>query len=172
MLVKDGIFQGLRPSALSLQDWISTCDQKAFLYSIIIKQYGGISISKNTIKSRWVMLLASLILALFPCVEAQAGICPNYYGPFEPNPTGLSESCQNMMSPGTYNIQWAHGPESNWDWQYFDTLDMQANTRYVLTYSMGRLSIDESEDSRLTGYTVICGRNKELDALVFCLEPV
>jgi hypothetical protein len=76
------------------------------------------------------------------------------------------------MSPGTYNIQWAHGPESNWDWQYFYTLDMQANTRYVLTYSMGGLSIDESEDSSLTGYTVICCRNKESDALVFCLEPV
>jgi hypothetical protein len=166
------IHKGSRPSSLSLQDWISACDQKAFLYSIIIKQYGGISISKNAIKSLWVMLFASLILALFPCVQAQAGICPNYYGPIEPNPYGQSESCQNMMSPGTYNIQWAHGPESNWDWQYFDTLDMQANTRYVLTYSMGGLSIDESEDASLTGYTVICGRNEESDALVFCLEPV
>jgi hypothetical protein len=118
-----------------------------------------------------IILLASLILVLFPCVQAQAGICPNYYGPFESNPIGQPESCQNMISPGAYFIQWAHGAESNWDWQYFDTLDMKANTRYVLIYSIGGISIDESYDSSLLGYTVICGRNEGPDALVFCLEP-
>jgi hypothetical protein len=105
-------------------------------------------------------------------VQAQSGICPDYYGPFEPNPIGQPESCQNMMPPGTYTIDWAHGEESNWDWQYFDTLDMQPNTKYVLIYSVNGLSIDESEDSSLLGYTVICGRNEGSDALVFCLEPV
>jgi hypothetical protein len=80
--------------------------------------------------------------------------------------------CENMMSPGTYDIQWAHGPESNWDWQYWNQLDMKANTKYVLTYdSSGELSIDESEDSSLTGYTVICGKNNGPDELVFCLKP-
>jgi len=50
---------------------------------------------------------------------------------------------------------------------------MKANTRYVLTYdSSGELSIDESEDSSLTGFTVICGRNNGPDELVFCLEPI
>lgn len=48
---------------------------------------------------------------------------------------------------------------------------MKANTKYVLIYdSMGQLSIEESEDSSLTGYTVICGRNEGPDELVFCLE--
>ena len=48
---------------------------------------------------------------------------------------------------------------------------MKANTRYVLTYdSSGELSIDESEDSSLTGFTVICGRNNGPDELVFCLQ--
>jgi hypothetical protein len=131
------------------------------------------------------MLFVSLILALFPYVEAQPGpisgiavvstpgICPNYYGPYAPNPIGQPEYCENMMHPGIYNINWAHGPESNWDWQYWNQLDMKANTRYVLIYdSMGGLSIDESEDSSLTGYTVICGRNNGPDELVFCLEPI
>ena len=78
-----------------------------------------------------------------------------------------------MMQPGTYNIQWAHGPQSNWDWQYWDQLDMKANMKYVLTYdSSGELSIDESEDSGLTGYTVICGRNNGIDEFGFCLEPI
>lgn len=82
------------------------------------------------------------------------------------------QGCENMISPGTYDIQWAHGPESNWDWQYWNQLDMKANTKYVLTYySSGELSIDESEDSSLTGYTVICGKNNGPDELVFCLKP-
>jgi hypothetical protein len=43
----------------------------------------------------------------------------------------------------------------------------------VLTYdSSGELSIDESEDSSLTGYTVICGKNNGPEELVFCLEPI
>jgi hypothetical protein len=145
---------------------------------------GGIIISKNTNKALLIMLFASLILALFPYVEAQpgpmsgiavipkSGICPNYYGPYEPNLMG-QPGCENMMPPGTYNINWAHGPESNWDWQYWDQLDMKANTKYVLTYdSSGELSIDESEDSSLTGYTVICGKNNGPDELVFCLELI
>jgi len=131
---------------------------------------GGIIISRNTNKVLWVMVFASLILALLPPVEAKPGICPNYYGPYEPNPIG-QPGCENMIQPGTYNIQWAHGPESGWDWQYWDQLDMKANTKYVLTYdSRGELSIDKSEDSSLTGYTVICGRNNGPDELVFCLE--
>jgi hypothetical protein len=135
-------------------------------------KYGGIMISKNINKVLWIMLFASLIFALFSCVEALPGICPNYYGPYASNPIGQSEYCENMMPPGAYNIRWAHGPESNWDWQYWNQLDMKANTRYVLRYFMGELSIDESEDSSLTGYTVICGRNDGQDQLVFCLEPI
>ena len=78
-----------------------------------------------------------------------------------------------MMQPGTYNIQWAHGPQSNWDWQFWNQLDMKANMKYLLTYdSSGELSIDESEDSSLTGYTVICGRNNGIDEFGFCLEPI
>ena len=81
--------------------------------------------------------------------------------------------CENMIQPGTYNIQWAHGPESGWDWQYWNQLDMKANTKYVLTYdSSGELSIDESEDSSLTGFTMICGKNNGPDELVFCLQPI
>ena len=50
---------------------------------------------------------------------------------------------------------------------------MKANTKYVLTYdSSGELSIDESEDSSLTGFTVICGKNNGPDELVFCLQPI
>ncbi len=107
------------------------------------------------------MSFVSLILAILLCVEAQPGtmsgtavipnpgICPNYYGPYEPNPIGQPEYCENMMQPGTYNINWAHGSESNWDWQYWNQLEMKENTRYVLTYDQwGELSIDESEDHR------------------------
>jgi hypothetical protein len=78
-----------------------------------------------------------------------------------------------MMQPGIYNINWAHGLESNWDWQYWNQLEMKENTRYVLIYDpWGQLSIDESEDPSLTGLTVICGRNNGPDELVFCLEPI
>jgi hypothetical protein len=127
----------------------------------------------NTNKAPWMMLFAALIFALFSCVEALPGICPNYYGPYAPNPIGQSEYCENMMTPGAYNLRFAHGPESNWDWQYWNQLDMKPNTRYVLTYdSSGDISIDESEDSSLTGFTVICGRNNGPDELVFCLEPI
>ncbi len=68
---------------------------------------------------------------------------------------------------------WAHGPEENWDWQYFDyPLDMEANIRYVLNYdSFGEISIAESEDSSLAGYTVLCCRNQGPDELVLSLEP-
>jgi len=131
------------------------------------------------------MLFISLILASFTHVQAQPatmsgievtakpGICPNYYGPYAPNPIGQPEYCENMMQPGTYKINWAHGPESSWDWQYWSQLDMKENTRYVLTYdSWGELSIEESVDSSLTGFTVICGRNNGPDELVFCLEPI
>jgi hypothetical protein len=132
-----------------------------------------------------IVVFISLILALVPYVEAQPGtmsgttvttnpgICPNYYGPYSPNPIGQPEYCENMMQPGTYNINWAHGPESNWNWQYWGQLNMLENTRYVLVYnSGGQLSIDESEDIGLTGFTVICGRNNGPDELVFCLEPI
>jgi hypothetical protein len=38
----------------------------------------------------------------------------------------------------------------------------EPNTRYVLAYDSRReLSIDESEDSRLTGYTVIAAEKKD-----------
>ncbi len=122
-------------------------------------------------RALWAILFASLFLASLPCAGAKPGICPNYYGPYEPNPIGQPEYCENMMDPGTYSIKWAHGPESGWDWQYWDQVDMKANTKYVLIYdSMGELSIDESSDSSLTGYTVICGRNEGPDELVFCLE--
>ncbi|HPS91986.1 MAG TPA: hypothetical protein PKV33_07510 [Methanothrix sp.] len=77
-----------------------------------------------------------------------------------------------MMQPGVYGINWAHGPEGSWNWQLWGELDMKANTRYVLIYdSMGGISIEESADTGLTGYTVICGRNNGPDELVFCLEP-
>ncbi|MDD4650655.1 MAG: hypothetical protein PHQ34_00340 [Methanothrix sp.] len=49
---------------------------------------------------------------------------------------------------------------------------MKENIRYVLIYdSMGRISVEESADPGLTGYTVICGRNNGPDELVICLEP-
>ena len=119
-----------------------------------------------------VMLFASLILALLPCVEAQLGICPNYYGPFEPDLMG-NESCQNMMPAGPFNIQWAHGLESDWNWQDWDQVEMKANMRYVLTYNAtSDLSIDEHVDSSLNGNTKICCRNEGPDAIVFCLEPI
>ncbi len=140
---------------------------------------------RNNNKAVLTLSFVSLILAFFSCVEAQPGtmsgiavspnpgICPNYYGPYEPNPIGQPEYCENMMQPGTYNINWAHGPESTWNWQYWSQLEMKENTRYVLTYDQwGQLSIDESEDQSLTGFTVICGRNNGPDELVFCLEPI
>jgi hypothetical protein len=118
------------------------------------------------------MLFTSLILALFPSVEAEPGICPNYYGPYAQNPIGQSEYCENMILPGVYDVQWAHGSESNWDWQHWDQLDMKENNRYVLTYDFnGKLSIEEYEDSSLTGYTLICGKNNGPDEIVFCLKP-
>jgi hypothetical protein len=144
---------------------------------------GGIIISKcgNTII---IILFVSMVLLSLCHVEAQpatlsgtevhagAGICPNYYGPYEPNPIGQPEYCENMMQPGVYGINWAHGPESSWNWQQWVQLDMKENTRYVLIYdSMGGISIEESDDPGLTGYTVICGRNNGPDELVFCLEP-
>ncbi|RQW80810.1 MAG: hypothetical protein EHM14_03350 [Methanothrix sp.] len=117
-------------------------------------------------------LLAFLAVAAIQPVDSAPGICPSYYGPYEPNPIGQPEYCENMMAPGVYNIRWAHGAENDRNWQYWDQLDMKANMRYVLVYdSQGELSIDESDDSGLTGYTVICGRNNGPDALVFCLEP-
>ena len=121
----------------------------------------------------WFMLFASLLFALFCSAEAQSGIYPNYYGPYAPNPTGQQEYCENMMDPGTYSLLWAHGPQENWDWQYLEyPLEMEPNMRYVLTYdSFGEISIDESEDSSLTGYTVLCGRNQGPDELVISLEP-
>ncbi len=131
-------------------------------------------IAKNTIRSIWIMLFVSLILALFPCVEAQQGnpgICPNYYGPFEPDPS-YNESCQNLMPAGTFNLQWAHGPEECWDWQYWGQVEMKANAKYVLIYSpTGEITIDESTDFSLDGYTRICCVNEGPDAIVFCLEP-
>lgn len=49
---------------------------------------------------------------------------------------------------------------------------MKANTKYVMKYdSWGKLSLEESYDSSLTGYTVFCGRNEGPDAIAFCLEP-
>jgi len=116
-------------------------------------------------------LLAFLAVAAIQPVDAAPGICPSYYGPYEPNPIEQHEYCENMMAPGVYNIRWAHGAQNGWDWQYWNSLDMKANMRYVLVYDpQGGLSIDESDDSGLTGYTVICGRNNGPDALVFCLE--
>jgi hypothetical protein len=35
-----------------------------------------------------------------------------------------------------------------------------------------QIYLHESEDSSLTGYTVICGKNNGPDELVFCLEPI
>lgn len=117
-------------------------------------------------------MLAFLGVAAIQPVDSAPGICPGYYGPYEPNPIGQPEYCENMMAPGVYNIRWAHGAEKDWNWQYWNQLDMLANMRYVLVYDpQGGLSIDESDDSGLTGYTVICGRNNGPDALVFCLEP-
>lgn len=118
----------------------------------------------------WLLVFGSLLL--FSCAAAQPGIYPNYYGPYAPNPIGQQEYCENMMDPGVYSVLWAHGPEETWDWQYLDdTLDMQPNMRYVLTYdSFGEISIDESEDSSLTGYTVLCCSNQGPDDLVLSLE--
>jgi hypothetical protein len=114
-----------------------------------------------------------LILASIPDALAQPGMCPNHYGPYEPNPIGQPYYCENMIAPGTYNINWANGDEDNLDWQFFMTVDMKANTKYIVTYSSnGELSIDESDDSSLTGYTVLCCRNEGPNALVLCLEAV
>lgn len=164
-------------------DW--KCRQETLTCNKNYQENGGIIILRDTNKVLLITLFVSLVLALFPYAGAQpgpisgvavfpnAGICPNYYGPYAPNPIGQPEYCENMMSPGTYNINWAHGPESSWNWQYWSQLEMKANMKYVLTYdSQGQLSIDESEDSSLTGYTVICGKNNGPDELVFCLEPV
>jgi hypothetical protein len=136
-------------------------------------------ISKNNNATQYALSVASLILAAafllawLPCVEGQPGICPDYYGPFEPNPIGQSESCQNMMHPGSYLINWAHGAESEWDWQGWNQVNMEADTKYVITYnSIGELSIDKSHDSSLTGYALICCKNQGPDELVLCLEPV
>jgi len=70
-------------------------------------------------------------------------------------------------------VLWAHGPQENWDWQYLDfELEMEPNMRYILTYdSFGEISIEEREDSSLTGSTVICCRNQGADELVLSLEP-
>jgi hypothetical protein len=134
-------------------------------------QLRGIFMSRNTTGELLKVLIALQILALLPLVQASPGICPNYYGPFEPS-SFSDPSCQNMMNPGSYNIQWAHGPQSEWDWQNWGQLEMQANMQYLLTYdSMGEVSIDESEDTSLTGSTVICCSNKGPDEIVFCLEP-
>ena len=78
-----------------------------------------------------------------------------------------------MMDPGTYNVLWAHGPQGSWDWQYLDEpLEMEADIKYVVTYdSFGDISIDEIEDSSLTGFTVLCCRNQGPDELALSLEP-
>lgn len=127
---------------------------------------------RNINHNLWLLLAGSMLFVLFPAVQAQPGIYPNYYGPYAPNPIGQPEYCENMMSPGVFNVLWAHGPEEEWDWQYLDSpLDMKANTRYMLTYDeFGELSISESEDSSLTGMTVLCCRNEGPDELVLSLE--
>lgn len=78
-----------------------------------------------------------------------------------------------MMDPGTYNVLWAHGPQEGWDWQYLDEpLEMEADIKYVVTYdSFGDISIDEIEDSSLTGFTKLCCRNQGADELALSLEP-
>ncbi len=78
-----------------------------------------------------------------------------------------------MMDPGTYNVLWAHGTQDSWDWQYLDEpLEMEADIKYVVTYdSFGDISIDEVEDSSLTGFTVLCCRNQGPDELALSLEP-
>jgi hypothetical protein len=121
----------------------------------------------------WSLPLAFLVAALFSSAAAQSGIYPNYYGPYAPNPTGQDEYCENLMDPGAYYVLWAHGPQENWDWQYLDfELEMEPNMRYILTYdSFGEISIEEREDSSLTGSTVICCRNQGPDELVLSLEP-
>jgi hypothetical protein len=118
------------------------------------------------------VFIALQILALLAVVEAQQpGICPSRYGPYEPNPIGQREYCENMMEPGSYIVKWQHGV-GGW-WNEWGQLDMQANMKYLVTYdSMGQVSIDESEDSSLTGYTVICCSNQGPDEFFFCLEPV
>jgi hypothetical protein len=120
------------------------------------------------------LLFASLLVALFACASAQSGIYPIYYGPYAPNPMGQQEYCENMMEPGAYNVLWAHGPQESWDWQYLDyPLEMEPDIRYVLTYdSFSEISIEELEDSSLTGYTVLCCRNQGPDELVLSLEPL
>jgi hypothetical protein len=132
---------------------------------------GGFTMSRNTLGELVKVLIVLQILALLPFGEAQQpGICPSQYGPFEPNPFG-EPSCQNMMEPGSYIVKWQHGA-GGW-WNEWGQLDMQANMKYLVTYdSMGQVSIEESEDSSLTGYTVICCSNQGPDAFVFCLEPV
>jgi hypothetical protein len=49
---------------------------------------------------------------------------------------------------------------------------MEADIKYVVTYdSFGDISIDEVEDSSLTGFTVLCCRNQGPDELALSLEP-
>lgn len=117
------------------------------------------------------MLLASLILAMLPEVIAQEGICPNYYGPFDPDPAG-NESCQNAIPPGTFTLRWAHGDEGNWSWEDLAQVEMTGDVRYILTYNeTAQLELEGYEDSTLNGYTGICFANLGPDALVVCLNP-
>jgi hypothetical protein len=48
---------------------------------------------------------------------------------------------------------------------------MEADIKYVVTYdSFGEISIEEIEDSSLTGFTLLCCRNQGPDELALSLE--
>ena len=47
---------------------------------------------------------------------------------------------------------------------------MEANLKYIVTYdSFGDISIDDTEDSSLAGFTVLCCRNQGPDELALSL---
>lgn len=131
---------------------------------------GGIQISEM-FRSAWALLLVSLMLATLPAAVSQEGICPNYYGPFDPDPTG-NESCQSAIPSGTFTLRWAHGNESNLSWEDLGTVEMKANVRYLLAYNeTAEFELGEFNDSTLNGNTGICFANLGPDALFICLKP-
>jgi len=117
------------------------------------------------------LLLLGFVFAALPGVVAQEGICPKYYGPFDPDLSGNS-SCESAIPAGTFTLRWAHGNESNWSWEDLAQVEMKANVRYILTYNQtAQFELAEYDDSALNGMTGLCFANLGPDALAVCLNP-
>jgi len=116
-------------------------------------------------------MLVSFDLAALPGVVAQEGICPNYYGPFDPDLSGNS-SCGSAIPAGTFTLRWAHGNESNWSWEDLAQVEMKANVRYILIYNQtAQLELAEYDDLALNETTGLCFANLGPDAFAVCLNP-